>query len=58
MKDRAEGSRTQEAMLHRAALVERLRLFLAPLLSCLDARQDKRLVQVIISFRHASQGLC
>ena len=64
MEDRAQGSRAQESMLQSAVLAERLSLFLAPLLASLDARLDKRLVrtfvrlvQVIISFRHASQGL-
>lgn len=64
MEDSAGGSRGQESILQSAALAERLSLFLAPLLSGLDARMDKRLVrtfvrlvQVIISFRHATQGL-
>ncbi len=64
MEDKAQGNREQEGKLQSAVLAERLAVFLAPLVSSLDAQLDKRLVQtfvrlvqVIISFRHATHGL-
>lgn len=64
MEDKAGAGQRQESILQSAALAERLQAFLAPLLADLDAQLDRRLVQtllrlvqVIITFRHATQGL-